>query len=349
MNDCPPAMPAADQIGFDHLLRGQSLAALWKVMGTQISAEPRPTCHAAIWRYADVRPLLIRAGEEITAAEAERRVLLFRNPGLDRPAITHTLASGLQLIKGGEVEGAHRHTQAALRLMIEGDGVYTAVDGERIWMRPGDVVTTPSWTWHDHGKQTEGPGIWLDGLDIPLVNYLQVPFMEDNHHAPQRLTRPDGDGVSRYASGILPLAGLPSHRHSPVFSYPYERTRTALAALARAAEWDRHHGLKVKFANPLTGGHVMPTIAAFMQLLPAGFATAPYRSTDAAVCSVVEGSGRVRIGDIVHEWAAHDVFVLPNWTVYTLEADSEAVLFSFSDRALQEAAGLWREDLLEAR
>ncbi len=332
----------SDPSGFRAQLRDNSLAALWEVIGTQVSREPRPTCQAAFWRYADVRPLLIRAGEEVSTAEAERRVLLMRNPGLDRPAITHTLASGYQLIKGGEVEGAHRHTQAALRLMIEGDGTYTTVEGERIWMHPGDMVTTPAWTWHDHGKQTDGPAIWLDGLDVPLVNYLQVPFLEELDHRPQPVTREE-DGVSRYASGLLPLAGIPAGGHAPVFSYPYDRTRSALARMARLGEWDRHFGLKLKYANPLTGGHVMPTIAAFMQLLPAGFRTAPYRSTDAAVCSVIEGSGTVRIGDIVHRWGPNDLFVLPNWTAYTLEAEGESVLFSFSDRATQEALGLWRE------
>lgn len=342
MNHVPPPSD------FGAKLRDQSLAALWEVIGTQVSAAPKPTCHPALWRYEDVRPLLIRAGEEVSTEEAERRVLLFRNPGLERPSATHTLSAGLQLIQGGEVEGAHRHTQAALRLMIEGEGVYTTVEGERIWMNPGDVITTPSWTWHDHGNRSDGPGIWLDVLDVPLVGYLQTGFFEGSDEGPQALTRADDDGINRYGSGMLPLSGLPAHPYSPLFSYPYERTRTALDRLSRDAAWDSHLGLKLKLAHPLTGGHLMPTIAVFMQLLPAGFRTAPYRSTDVAICSVIEGSGCVRVGDVVHRWKKNDLFVLPNWTSYILEADDEAVVASFSDRAVQEALGLWREQRLEA-
>jgi gentisate 1,2-dioxygenase len=87
----------------------------------------------------------------------------------------------------------------------------------------------------------------------------------------------------------------------------------------------------------------MPTIGAFMQLLPSGFETAPYRSTDATVFSVVEGEGQSVIGDTVLDWKPRDIFVVPSWHAHSHHASKEAVLFSFSDRPVQEALGLWRE------
>jgi gentisate 1,2-dioxygenase len=251
----------------------------------------------------------------------------------------------LQLIMGGEVEGSHRHTAAALRLVIEGTGAYTATDGERIWMRRGDVITTPSWTWHDHGKESEGPMIWLDGIDVPIVNFLQTTFYEEleGEDPRQPLFRPDGDSTFRYGSGLLPLNAVPTKRYSPVYCYPYERTLEVLDGLNRAQEWDPHHGLKMRLANPLTGGHFLPTIAGFVQQLPKGFSTSPYRATDAAIYTVLQGSGTVTMGSETFAFAENDTFVAPNWTPISFSASDEVVLFSFSDRALQEHMGVYRE------
>jgi gentisate 1,2-dioxygenase len=133
---------------------------------------------------------------------------------------------------------------------------------------------------------------------------------------------------------------------SPVFSYPYARTREALETLRRNGEPDPCHGYKMRFVNPVTGGFAMPTIATFMQLLPRGLATQPYRSTDATVFTPVEGEGRTHIGGTVIEWSARDVFVAPSWATVRHEASSDAVLFSFSDRPVQQATGLFREERL---
>ena len=134
----------------------------------------------ANWDYDNVvRPYLMQAGGLITAKEAERRVLILENPGLrGQTCITHSLFAGLQLIMPGEVAPAHRHTQSALRFIIEGSGAYTAVEGERTLMQPGDFVITPSWTWHDHGNDTDRPMVWLDGLDIPIVRLFDASFAE---------------------------------------------------------------------------------------------------------------------------------------------------------------------------
>src|SRR5437667_12280799 len=136
--------------------------------------------------------MLIEAGSLITAKEAERRVLILQNPALREhspPRITHSLFAGLQLILPGEIAPSHRHTQSALRFIIEGEGAYTAVDGERTTMRPGDFVITPSWSWHDHGNETKEPMVWLDGLDIPIVRLLDASFAEPGEDDIQTVTR----------------------------------------------------------------------------------------------------------------------------------------------------------------
>ena len=251
----------------------------------------------------------------------------------------------MQLVLPGEVAPAHRHTPSALRFVLEGDGAHTAVNGERTYMRDGDFIITPPMAWHDHGNETGQPMFWLDGLDIPIVQFLDASFSEHHEEDEQPIARPAGDSQARFGSNLLPVDQRPRAGASPVFSYPYARTREALAQLARTNAWDPCHGLKMRYSNPVTGGYPMTTIAAYIQLLPKGFQTARYRSTDATIFVAVEGRGRTRIGaDFVVEWQPRDIFVVPSWKPVVHEAADEAVLFSFSDRPVQEALQLFREE-----
>jgi gentisate 1,2-dioxygenase len=114
-----------------------NLTPLWEVLHALVPPQPATPCVSALWKYEQVRPFLMRAGEAITADEAVRRVLILENPALrGQSAITQSLYAGLQLILPGEVAPSHRHTQSALRFIVEGTGAYTAVDGERTTMRP---------------------------------------------------------------------------------------------------------------------------------------------------------------------------------------------------------------------
>jgi gentisate 1,2-dioxygenase len=334
----------AERTAFYDELAPRHMAPLWEVLRALITREPASPCVPAIWRYDEVRPYLMRSGALISAKEAERRVLILENPALaGKASVTHTLYAGLQLILPGEVAPAHRHSQSALRFVIEGQGAYTAVDGERTYMSPGDFIITPSWTWHDHGNDSDEPMVWLDGLDIPLVGMLDAGFMEPGNAETQMVTRQAGDSLARYGSGLLPVDWRPTSRTSPVFNYPYARTREALAQMARQQAWDPCHGLKLRYVNPATGDYAMPTMSSFMQLLPKGFAGAPYRATDGTVYVCIEGEGETRIGDETFAWGARDVFVVPSWARHAHRAAAESVLFSFSDRAVQEKLGLWRE------
>lgn len=325
----------------------RNLSPLWLSLAALVTRQPASGCKAAAWCYPEMRALLMEAGGLVSVEEAERRVLVLENPMFaGQSRITTSLYAGLQLVLPGERARSHRHTQSALRFVLEGTGAYTAVGGERTVMHPGDFIITPSWEWHDHGNDTPDPVIWLDGLDIPLVQALDASFMEHLGAVEQPVTRPVGDSLARYGSNLLPVDHRATGMTSPVFSYPYARTREALETLRRNGEPDPCHGYKMRFVNPVTGGFAMPTIATFMQLLPRGLATQPYRSTDATVFTPVEGEGRTHIGGTVIEWSARDVFVAPSWATVRHEASSDAVLFSFSDRPVQQATGLFREERL---
>jgi gentisate 1,2-dioxygenase len=211
-------------------------------------------------------------------------------------------------------------------------------------MRPGDFIITPSWTWHDHGNPGKEPVVWLDGLDVRIVQLFAAQFHEVYPEDMQPISRSEGVSLARFGNGLAPVnTTAPYGKTSPLFSYPYDRSRESLAKVAKDQDPDPCHGWKLEFINPLTGGHAMPTIATFLQLLPKGFRTQPYRSTEGTVYAVAEGEGRARIAGESFDFEAKDTFVAPSWMPLELEAKSETVLFSFSDRPGQEAMGLWRE------
>ena len=329
---------------FYDAIEPESMRALWSVMSGIITPEPKSDCVPFLWRYDSVRSRLLEAADLITAKEAERRVLILENPGLKGTSkVTTSLYAGIQCVMPGEVAPAHRHTQSALRFVLESEGGFTAVGGEKTEMAFGDFVITPNWEWHDHGNDSAAPIFWLDGLDIPVVQFLDASFAEGLGEDQQETTTPTGDSAARYGANMLPLGYEKVTPTSPIFNYPYARSREALEAMKSAEDWDPSHGLKMRYVNPVDGGWAMPTIGTCLQLLPKGFNGAPYRSTDATVYVCVEGSGRTHIRDTVIDWGPRDIFVVPSWHEIRHEADQDAVLFSYPDRPIQEKLGLFRE------
>src|SRR5271155_3664002 len=207
----------------------QNLAPLWTVLHGLVTKEPVTPVKAAMWKYKDVRPYLMEACDIISTKEAERRVMILENPGLTgQQRITHSLFGGLQIILPGEVAPAHRHAAAALRFIIEGTDAYTAVAGEKTYMLPGDFVITPSMTWHDHGNDGNGPMVWLDGLDVPIVNLMDASFRDGYPERNHPVTRPEGAADVEFGSNMLPMDQEFGSQTSPIFNYPYARTRAAL-------------------------------------------------------------------------------------------------------------------------
>lgn len=327
----------------------QNLAPLWRVLHGLVTETPATRALPAIWRYAEVRPHLMEACELIGAAEAERRVMVLENPGLPgQSRITQSLFAGLQIILPGEIAPAHRHAASALRFILEGNNAFTAVAGEKTTMAPGDFVITPSWTWHDHGHEGQGPMVWLDGLDMHVVNLLAASFREDLGGKAHPLERPEGAAPAEFGNNLMPVDSTHRSQTSPIFNYPYRKSRESLDSLSRTRAPDACHAYKMKYINPLNGGWAMPTMSTWLQLLPKDFKSAPYRSTDSAVFAVVEGRGRSAIGGESFDWGPHDIFVAPSWMAHTHEASEDAVLFIYSDRVIQEKLDLWRESRAKA-
>jgi len=320
------------------------VAPLWEVLHGLVTPQPKTPCLPVLWKWQTMLPWVLESGKLISAKEAERRVLVLENPGLrGLSRATHSLYAGLQLILPGEIAPAHRHSQSALRFVISGDGAYTSVEGERVTMHVGDLIITPSWTWHDHGNPSEAPVIWMDVLDLPIVELLDAQFMERPELESQKTTRTEGQSYARYGRTMLPLDFKPRSKTSPLFCYPYARSRESLAELARCEDPHPCHGYKLQFVNPASGGPAMPTIGTFLQLLPKGLGGKPYRATDSTIYLAVEGKGRMKLGEQTMAFDANDVFVVPSWMAHQFEADMDTVLFSSSDRPVQQALDLWRE------
>ena len=260
-----------------------------------------------------------------------------------RPRCTNSLFAGIQLIMPGEVAGAHQHVASAIRFVLDGEGAYTAVQGEKANMSHGDFILTPNWAPHDHGNPSSKPMLWLDVLDMPTVNHFETSFSNHFEETMQNTTRSEGDSLERYGSGVLP-DGAEVSKISPVINYTYARTRPILERMAKSGDIDKRHGARVRYANPTTGGWALPTMGAHLALLPQGFKGEPYRSTDGTIFVCAEGQGQTKIGDQTFEWTKNDVFVAPPWMRYSHTADKESVLFSISDRPMQEALGIWREE-----
>jgi gentisate 1,2-dioxygenase len=335
---------AAERKAFYERIDKLNSTPLWEVLHGLVTPTPNTPCKPYLWKWDTMWPHIVDAGRLITAKEAERRVLVLENPGLrGQSRITHSLYAGLQLILPGEIAPAHRHSQSALRFILQGRGAYTAVDGEKVTMGVGDFVITPSWTFHDHGNPSKEPMVWMDGLDVPLVELLDAQFMEKGPEETQHTDRDEGYNLAQFGNTMKPVQHKAKSRTSPLFWYPYERTREALETLKKGRDAHSCWGHKLQYTNPVTGESAMPTIGTFMQLLPRGFRGKDYRSTDSTVYAVVEGRGRCVVGAETLAFGPRDVFVCPSWMPYRLEADEETVIFSFSDRPVQQALDLWRE------
>lgn len=314
---------------------------LWTIKGA-LTPEPITAMVPRVWRYEEVRALISRAGELISAEDAERRALSLKNPGTADYEIsraTDTLWAAVQMVLPGEIAPAHRHTPAALRYIIEGSGAYTAVDGRRCEMEVGDFVITPNWSWHEHGNDGDVPMIWLDGLDLSIVHAMHAVFVE----------RPD-DAV---ASRPMPPAALSTGTLRPAIEM-WEPAPTlvwklsdALAALdaLQEAEGDPFDDLRIEYCDPQTHGPALPTMAAYIQRLRRGRQTRAHRHTASTVYHVISGEGRTLADDTRLEWAQGDTFAIPSWALHRHEplGDQDALLFSYTDEPAVRALGLFRE------
>jgi len=338
--------PEAELQAFYADLQAQHISPAWTTGG--VSTEPTSKAVPYVWHWRDLRPQAMRAAALVGTDQAERRVLRLHNPELAGPSASNTLVANIQIVMPGEIARAHRHSAAALRLIIEGNGGYTVVNGSRIPMHPGDLVLTPNWTWHDHANDTDAPMIWLDGLDTPLIRLLEAGFYEQYAAESQPINAGTDPSGAKYGAGGLRPAweSTPAARYSPLWHYPMSQTRAALERLAAEDDGSPFDGVIFEYTNPLTGGPVMPTIACYMQMLRPGEHTQSHRQVCCTNYHVVEGSGYSVVGGRKLDWEDKDVFTVPTWTFHehVNTGDRPAFLFSFSDAPVMKALDLYREE-----
>ncbi|MDI2129931.1 cupin domain-containing protein [Yinghuangia seranimata] len=331
-------------------LAGLEAGALWTVANKIEPWYPQPTSVPVLWRYSDLRPLVRKALDLVKADDAGRRVVMLVNPGRrDVSAAVGLLYTGLQIMGPGEAMTAHRHQAAALRFVHEGQGAWTIVDGEKLRVGPGDFAITPNGTWHEHGNEGEDePVIWQDGLDIPLVNALDAGFYEVHPELYQRARPVVNASVLTYGGNLLPYGVEKWTRpYSPLLAWPWEPSYQALRDLARTGEGSPYDGVIMEYTNPVTGGSVMPTMGAHLQLLLPGQATKAHRHTGSVVYTVAKGRGVSVVGGQRFEWSKGDIFCVPSWAWHeheNLDQSDDAVLFSFNDFPVMRSLGFYREE-----
>lgn len=334
---------------YDELERLEA-GALWTVANKIEPWQPASASVPVLWRYRDLRGHVLRSVDLVTPEKAGRRVIYLNNPGRqDVSAAVGWLYSGLQVMHPGEVASAHAHSASALRFIMEGTGAYTVVDGHKMTLGANDFVLTPNGTWHEHGVSEDGQTcIWQDGLDIPLMNALEANFYVVHPDLRQAVGHPVDSMPAAWGNpGLLPAGETWSKAYSPLLKYEWTRTYEALVRYAAVTDGSDFDGVMMNYVNPVTGGPVMQTIGASMQMLRPGERTRAHRHTGSFLYQCAKGRGYSIINGKRFDWQERDIFCVPSWAWHEHgnASDSEdACLFAFNDLPVMNALGLYREE-----
>ncbi len=344
-----PTLPTRDASlppAYSRALEALSLGPLWTALHVLLPQEHRSRAVPHRWRWRDARPLLLEAARLVPIEQAERRVLVLENPGLAGTySITATLYAGLQIILPGAAAPSHHHTPAALRLVIEGRGAFTTVEGVKCAMEPGDLIITPPMRWHDHGHEGREPVVWLDGLDIPLLRALDGAWASPMRPAQPPATAGDPSQDEFTAAGLVPRRSRYPDTGYPQVRWPWTSVRPALAAAAASAPQDQP--VVLRYVNPRTGAPPLATMGCEAQWLRPGERARAARSSVSAVYQVIEGRGETCVGDQLLAWEEGDTFVAPAWHPVehrNASPSSPACLFQFNDEPVLRALGLLLEE-----
>lgn len=326
--------------------------ALWTVANDIEPWEPRPNSVPMLWRYDDLRELALKSADLVTPEQAGRRVVyLVNDKRRDVSAAVGWLYTGIQVTRPGESTSAHRHRASALRFIMEGSGGYTVVDGNKITFEVNDFVITPNSAWHEHGVAEDGKTcVWQDGLDIPLVNALEA-----NDYAvfdgKQPLVRPVNYSPMTFGgTGLMPQYESWDKPYSPLFKFEWKKVYPALLDAAQAGEGSPFDGIIMNYTNPKTGGHVMQTMGASMQMLRPGEHTKAHKHTGSFVYQCAKGKGYTVINGKRFDWKERDIFCIPSWMWHehvNLSDTEDACLFAFHDLPVIEGLGLYQERAYE--
>jgi gentisate 1,2-dioxygenase len=323
----------------------ESLMPLWTQLDDLMPVHPAPKAVPHVWKWSTLFPLAQRAGDLVPVGRGgERRAIGLANPGLGgRAYVSPTLWAAIQYLGPKETAPEHRHAQNAFRFVVEGEGVWTVVNGDPVRMSRGDFLLTPGWNFHGHHNETDQPMAWIDGLDIPFSYQNDVGFFEFGSERVTDYATPNFSRGERLwcHPGLRPLSGLQDTVSSPIGAYRWEYTDRALTEQllledeGHPATVEQGHAA-VRYVNPTTGGDVMPTIRAEFHRLRAGATTPVRREVGSTVFQVFEGKGSVVLGGVEHTLDIGDLFVVPSWVPWSLQAETQFDLFRFSDAPIME-------------
>ena len=316
MSEYEAAFTGADTMeAFYEAVAHMNVVCAWTPSDSRGAPEPSSPFKVAHWRYAECRAALTQAAKLISAEDAGRRVLNFRNPIPDnRLGAARTLLHAYQLILPGETAPAHRHTAHALRVILDAKDMYSVVEGEKTLMETGDVVLTPGGCWHSHEHNGADTACWIDGLDVPLAAALDLQTWEPHPDRYEKVEKVAITSPFRFAAADIA-----------------ERLDKA------AADPEGHHGKRVRLE-----ADSMPTLAVYVIRLEGGARTRPYRTNANVSFAAMAGSGTSVIGGEEINWRHGDIFVAPSWNWIEHHPGEDAQLFSMSDEPLLRFAKYYR-------
>lgn len=327
----------------DELTR-QNLVPLWPSLRAVLPpGVPARKTRPILWSYATLRPLLMQAGDLTPVEKAERRVLVLANPGhgLENMKVSPAIYLGLQLLLPGEWAPGHRHTPNAVRMVIEGEGACTTVDGEAAPMQRGDLILTPTGLWHEHEHAGDAPVVWLDVLDLPVIHYAEASYLIEE--GPRQAVKPD-HGERAYArGGVVPTSMFErGHKAHPVLRYPWAEVRAALLELA--ADQPTLEAVQVTYINPETSLDAQNNLGFYaLMLRPSQALRLPVRSPS-CVFHVIEGGVEATIGDNAFTVSKADTCCAPGYTAVTLRNHHDkrpAFVFLADESPLHRKLGVY--------
>jgi gentisate 1,2-dioxygenase len=301
---------------------------------------------SGLWKWEKIESLVRRTPDFVTPGEgAERRILRIANPGVAERTATHTISIAFQYLMPGEVAPAHRHSPNAMRFMIQGEGAYTTVNGDRYMMHTGDVILTPAGDWNDHGNDGSRPVMWMDILDSPVVRFLEGLKTEPYPHEKQTAGAQNELSERFYFSPGLVPARDGNGKPEQLLAFRWRKAREALDRLAEV-ESNPFDDVMLEYVQPRTGASVFPCIGAYLQMIRPGIETKAHRHSSSAVYFVREGTGTTEVNGTTYEWAKGDVLIIAPSAVHkhTNKGRESAVLFTVQDSPMLKALGFYREE-----
>jgi gentisate 1,2-dioxygenase len=338
-----------------------SFIGLWDYF-SEITRVTSTAFQPHVWRWEEARQFLFDALDLVTLEQADRRAFILSNPAVfPKHFTTNTLYVAYQIVGPGETAAVHWHTPSASRFVLEGNGGFTVIEGEKCMMQRGDLILTPQGTWHDHGNDGTEPALWVDVLDLPIVDHLGAVYFTFAYTEPDEGTgaqvlrrtqtvRPESRSHDLYGtSGLVPAYQTEPRGQghgTPKFVYRWADTVGALDRL-KDDPGSPFDGVILRYANPVNGRPTTDTMDFTVQRLRPGQRTESHRHTSSTVYCCLEGAGSTEVDDTVLEWQRNDTFVVPSWVWHrhmNASRDEGAILYAVTDAPIAKGLGLYREE-----